>query len=83
MRPVEAPMSTAITTRTNKDTAIGYLLWVGCFFGFCGLHRIYSGRIVSGLIWFFTGGLCGVGQIIDLFLLPRMIQDYNAGRDVW
>jgi len=52
-------------------------------FGFCGLHRFYSGRFVSGIIWLLTGGLCGVGQLIDLFFIPRMIEDHNQGRQIW
>jgi TM2 domain-containing membrane protein YozV len=53
---------------THSKT-IGYLLW---FFGFTGAHRFYYGRRVTGLIWFLTLGLIGVGWLIDLFLIPRM-----------
>jgi TM2 domain-containing membrane protein YozV len=48
---------------------IGYLLWI---FGFTGAHRFYFGRPISGAIWFFTLGLCGIGWLIDLFLIPGM-----------
>lgn len=48
---------------------IGYILWI---FGFTGAHRFYFGRPVSGTIWFFTLGLCGIGWLIDLFLMPSM-----------
>ncbi len=71
-------MSNALTTR--KDTALAYLLWVGGLMGFCGLHRLYMGRIGSGLLWLFTGGLCFVGQIIDLVMMPRMVEDSSHGR---
>lgn len=57
---------------TPKDThskAIGYILWI---FGFTGAHRFYYGRPVTGIIWFFTLGLVGVGWLIDLFLIPSM-----------
>lgn len=47
----------------------GYLLWI---FGFTGAHRFYYGRPVSGTIWFFTGGLCLIGWLVDLFLIPSM-----------
>lgn len=67
----------------NNDThskAIGYILWI---FGFMGAHRFYYGRQITGTIWFFTLGLCFVGWIIDLFLIPGMDQDadrkYAAG----
>lgn len=62
-----------------KDPALAYVLWIGGFFGFSGLHRMYMGRWVSGFIWFFTFGLCLVGQFIDLFMMKRMINDANEG----
>ena len=77
-------MSTSLTT-TRSDRSVGwaYAMWLACFFGFFGIHRFYSGRWISGLVWLFTGGLCGVGQFIDLVFIPRMIEDHNLGRDVW
>jgi len=54
--------------KTHSKT-IGYLLWL---FGFTGAHRFYYGRRVTGLIWFFTLGLLGIGWLIDLFLIPSM-----------
>mgnify|MGYP001147933818 FL=1 len=39
------------------------------FLGELGIHRFYAGKVVSGLIWMFTGGLCGVGWIIDIILV--------------
>ncbi len=64
---------------TPRSAGIGYLLWLGCFFGFCGLHRFYMGKWVSGLIWLFTFGLLGIGQFIDLFLIPSMTTNANRG----
>ncbi|MCK6502342.1 NINE protein [Myxococcota bacterium] len=69
---------TALATR--KDTGIAYMLWVAGLFGFAGLHRIYMGRYVSGVLWLFTGGLCFVGQVIDLLMMPQMIEDSAHGR---
>ena len=69
--------------RSDRQVPTAYVLLALGLFGFCGLHRIYSGRVISGLIWLVTGGLCGVGQVIDIFFVPRMIEDHNAGRPVW
>ena len=59
---------------THSKT-IGYLLWI---FGFTGAHRFYYGRPITGIIWMLTLGLCGIGWIIDLFLIPGM--DRSADR---
>jgi TM2 domain-containing membrane protein YozV len=61
--------------RAKTETA--YLLWALCFFGFCGLHRFYAGQIVWGFIYFFTFGLFGIGQLIDLVLVPGMVKARN------
>lgn len=54
-----------------------YLLWVGCFIGFAGLHRFYLGKPFTGLLWLFTWGLLGVGQVIDLFRIRAMAGKAN------
>ncbi|WP_013321773.1 NINE protein [Gloeothece verrucosa] len=52
-----------------------YILWLGFLFGFGGLHRIYNGKITTGLIWLMTWGLFGFGQFFDLFLIPSMVEE--------
>lgn len=60
-----------------KDKTIAYLLWCGCFVGVCGLHRIYNGKYGTGFLWLFTLGLGGIGQLIDLFTIPAMVENTN------
>lgn len=57
----------------DRKTA-SYLLWMGFFFGVSGLHRLYNGKIASGLLWMFTLGFFGIGQFIDLLLIPDMAE---------
>lgn len=75
--------TTALARRSAPSVPVAYVLLMLGWFGFCGLHRIYLGRWVSGLLWMFTFGLLGIGQVIDLFFIPRMADDYSRGRDVW
>lgn len=59
------------------SNGVAYLLWLCCCFGLCGLHRFYVGKPVSGLLWLFTIGLLGFGQLFDLLLIPGMIESAN------
>lgn len=60
-----------------KDKTSAYLLWAAGFIGICGLQRIYAGKLGTGFLYLFTLGLFGVGQFVDLFLIPGMIEDAN------
>ncbi len=69
-------MNTPASPATDKPSpAIAYLLWLLCFFGLFGVHRFYTGRWITGLIWLFTAGLLLIGQIIDLFLIPSQCDE--------
>lgn len=59
----------------SHSKVMGYLLWL---FGFMGAHRFYYGKPVSGTIWMLTFGLCGIGWIIDIFLIPSMDEDCDT-----
>ncbi len=52
-------------SRKNKTTAL--LLCI--FLGILGIHRFYVGKIGTGLLYMFTGGLFGIGWIIDIVLI--------------
>lgn len=69
-------MNNAITRRQTR-TPVAYLLLLGCFIGLSGLHRFYCGRWKSGLLWIFTAGLCGIGNLIDVFMMPHLVQQAN------
>ena len=76
-------MSYELQRQPERETGLAYALWVLGIFGFCGIHRLYMGRWASGLLWLFTFGLCGLGQLIDAAMMPRMIEDTNRGAKVW
>ena len=47
------------------------------FLGIFGIHRMYSGRWVTGFIYLFTLGLFGVGVIYDFWTLNSQISLIN------
>lgn len=60
-----------------RSLALTYGLWCLSLVGICGIHRIYNRKPVSGLVWLFTFGLCGIGQLVDLLLIPGMVEGVN------
>jgi len=60
-----------------NSKGVSYLLWLGYIFGIAGVHRIYNKRYISGVLWFCTWGLLGMGTFIDLFLIPGMVDEHN------
>jgi len=60
-----------------KDKTVAYLLWAAWLMGVAGLQRIYLGKYGTGFLYLFTWGLFGIGQIIDLFTIPSMVEDAN------
>src|SRR5262245_35668776 len=73
--------SPAIESRATHSLAVGYIVWL---LGIFGAHRFYFGNQVTGTIWFFTGGLCLIGWLVDLFLMPSLAREadlrYTPGR---
>lgn len=59
---------------STHSIPLGYILWL---FGFTGAHRFYYGKTITGIIWFCTLGLLGVGWIVDAFLIPSMERESN------
>lgn len=39
------------------------------FLGYIGAHKFYEGRILLGIVYLCTGGLFGIGLVVDLIVL--------------
>ena len=50
----------------RKKKIVALILCLIGFFGLGGLHRMYVGKVGSGIVHLFTYGICGLGTIIDL-----------------
>lgn len=61
----------------QTHTGTSYLLWLTCFFGIAGIHRFYNNKPISGVLWLCTFGFFGIGQLIDLVLIPNMVEEHN------
>lgn len=61
-----------------KDYTVAWACLV--FLGFFGVHRFYLGKIWTGILWLFTGGLLGLGYLYDLWTLNGQVSAANSGR---
>ena len=52
---------------SDKDRTTALLLCV--FLGVIGGHHFYAGRTGRGVLYLFTGGLFGIGWLIDIILI--------------
>ncbi len=48
------------------------------FLGFLGIHRMYMGKWISGIIYLLTLGLLGIGYIYDFWTLNDQITVING-----
>jgi TM2 domain-containing membrane protein YozV len=67
--------SITLDSEPSHSVLVGYIFWV---LGFLGAHRFFFGKPLTGILWFFTGGLLLVGWIIDLFLIPQMAEEADG-----
>ena len=58
------------------DYTIAWILLT--FLGVFGIHRIYMGKWISGIIYFLTGGVLGFGVLYDFLTLNNQITIING-----
>lgn len=47
------------------------------FLGIFGVHRMYMGKWITGILWFFTGGFFLLGWLYDLWTLNSQVSERN------
>jgi len=48
------------------------------FLGLFGIHRIFMGKWISGLIYMLTGGIFGIGYLYDFWTLNDQVSQLNS-----
>ena len=66
-------------TAGEKDYTVAWILMT--FLGIFGLHRLYLGKWITAIIWFFTGGLFLLEYLYDYWTLNDQIDDANRAYD--
>lgn len=61
----------------RRDPQMILILTIIGFLGFAGIHRMVLNQIGMGILYFFTGGLCFIGTIIDLVNYQKLAFEYN------
>jgi len=51
------------------------------FLGLLGVHRMYMGKWLTGILYLLTGGLFGIGYIYDFWTLNNQITIINSGSE--
>lgn len=63
--------------KNKENKLIDFLLCL--FFGYIGVHKFYEKNVKMGILYLFTGGLCGFGWIIDTIrLLVALLSKDNV-----
>jgi len=72
-------MFTNIYRTRRRDPQLILITTLIGFLGFAGIQRILVGQIGMGIIYFFTGGLCLIGTIVDLINYQELAFNFNRG----
>lgn len=69
--PVEdyvAPAPEEMPGAEKKKNWLATLL-LEIFLGYLGIHRFYVGKVGTGILWLITGGVFGIGWLVDLIMI--------------
>ncbi|MGP8217366.1 MAG: NINE protein [Bacteroidia bacterium] len=61
----------------RKDSQNLLIMTLLGFLGIAGIQRFIIGEIGMGILYLLTGGLCGIGTIIDLINIKKMTSTFN------
>lgn len=59
------------------DYTVAWILLT--FLGLLGIHRMYLGKWITGIVYLLTGGLLGLGYLYDYWTLNDQVTLINSG----
>ncbi|MEM7600261.1 MAG: TM2 domain-containing protein [Verrucomicrobiota bacterium] len=62
----------------ETDYSVAWILQT--FIGYLGVHRMYMGKWLTGILYLCTAGLAGVGWVYDFCTLNTQISERNAAK---
>lgn len=72
-------MEREVATRFRAGTYDYSVAWIlQTFLGVFGVHRLYLGKILTGLLWMVTGGLFLIGYLYDFLTLNEQVSVRNV-----
>lgn len=63
---------------SKKSKKVALVLCI--LFGWLGVHNFYAGNTGYGFLYLFTFGACGIGWILDIYLIAKGL--YKDGKDL-
>ncbi|MFT5142794.1 MAG: TM2 domain-containing membrane protein YozV [Rhodothermales bacterium] len=77
MTEEQAEQFTRVYRQRRKEANITLVTALLGFLVVAGVHRFYLGQMGMGLLYFFTGGLCAIGTIVDVFNHKSLTYKFN------
>lgn len=72
---VREPRVEYVSVKPTISVGLTYVLWL--LFGLLGAHYFYINKPGVGILYLLTGGLLGVGWVLDLFTLKGQVERAN------
>ena len=60
----------------HYDYTVAWILLT--FLGLLGIHRLYLGKWITGIIYLLTGGIFGLGYLYDFWTMNEQVSELNS-----